>query len=45
MGQNNSVIENLTTLTLYYCITAVPYLFHYTGSDDYSQKETNRTEQ
>ena len=27
MGRNNSVIENLTTLTLYYCITAVPYLF------------------
>ena len=27
MGRNNSVIENLTTLTLYYCITALPYLF------------------
>ena len=27
MGRNNSVIENLTTLTLYYCLTAVPYLF------------------
>ena len=27
MGRNNSVIENLTTLTLYCCITTVPYLF------------------